>query len=201
MSEKINIVISKIVSYLDERDAVREEVVKESREIIRLSKKVLRHVREENYHEARKTLDSMEKQVASLIEKLKPYPELLYSGLVYNAISEYAEARVVLDILDKESISGYEDLQIPPVPYLQGVADSVGELRRLVLINVKKRDLEKAWRLFKWMESITETLQQLEYPEALIPGVRRKVDIARRLVDETLALLVDIEARGEKKSF
>ncbi|RUM48149.1 MAG: haloacid dehalogenase, partial [Hyperthermus sp.] len=33
------------------------------------------------------------------------------------------------------------------------------------------------------------------YPDALMPGVRHKIDVARRLIDDTKSLLLSIKAR------
>ncbi|MEM1928214.1 MAG: haloacid dehalogenase [Acidilobaceae archaeon] len=192
--------ITRIASYLDERDAVREDAIRASREIVRLSKRVLKHVRERDIAKARETWGALKRTVAELVERLEPYPDLLYTGLVYNALCEYVEASIVLKIAEGSDIESHEELLVPPVPYLQGVADAVGELRRLSLLAVKRGDFSEAWRLAEWMEAILEALQQLDYPDALIPGVRRKVDAARRLVDDTLAFLVELDARRALRS-
>ncbi|MEM1640843.1 MAG: haloacid dehalogenase [Acidilobaceae archaeon] len=195
MRHKLLETAARISSYLDERDATREFAIKKSREVVRLTKKVLKFIREGDYASARESLEATKNVVLELMSRLRSYPDLLYTGLVYNALSEYVEASIVLNIVEKKEPEGPEELEVPPVPYLQGLGDAVGELRRLVLLAVKRKDFEEAWRLIGWMEGILEVLQQLDYPDPLIPGVRRKADVARRLVDETLALLVDLESR------
>lgn len=187
--------LSKVASYLDERSLVREEAIRAAREVVRLSKQVIRCVRSAGLEEARARASELREAVRSLNGKLAGYPELYYSGLVYGALSEYAEAMLVLSIVEGGGVRGHEELEIPPVPYLQGLGDVVGELRRLVLEKVKEGDFEGAWRLFKAMEEVFEGVSSLDYPEALVPGLRHKVDVARGLVDSTLALLIDVESR------
>ncbi|MEM0365789.1 MAG: haloacid dehalogenase [Acidilobaceae archaeon] len=189
-------VMASIDSYLRERDSVREEVIRVSRDIVRLSKQIILLIQFNNLDEAVKRAQELDSIVSSMISKLNEYPDILYSGLTYNAISEYVEAQLLLDIARNEPIRGFRELRIPPVPYLQGLGDLVGELRRLILEKIKVNDYSEAWRLFKVMETIYMSLSKLEYPEALIPGVRHKVDIARRIVDETLAFILDLESRS-----
>ncbi|MCE4603602.1 MAG: haloacid dehalogenase, partial [Aeropyrum sp.] len=74
------------------------------------------------------------------------------------------------------------------------------ELRRLCLDLVRHAEFEVAWRLLEIMEAIYLELRSLDYPEALIPGVRHKADVARRLVDDTKALLADLESRHRLES-
>ncbi|MCX8205041.1 MAG: haloacid dehalogenase [Candidatus Nezhaarchaeota archaeon] len=195
MMASLESVISKIASHLDERDLVREEAIRLVREVARLSKQVVRCVRSMSLEEARAKASEMKSLVESLNAKLANYPELYYSGLVYGALSEYAEAILLLGVVEDGGVKSYEELMIPPVPYLQGLGDVVGELRRLVLDKVKEGGFGDAWRLFKVMEAILEGMSRLDYPEALAPGVRHRVDVARGLVDATLAFLIDVEAR------
>ncbi|MCE4629562.1 MAG: hypothetical protein F7C82_04710 [Desulfurococcales archaeon] len=110
-------------------------------------------------------------------------------------MSEYVEAIVLYDIVTGKDIPGYEELGIPPTPYLQGLGDVVGELRRLVLEEIRRGSYDKAWEYFEVMEAIYLALRSLDLPEALAPGVRHKADVARRLTDDTKAFLIDLSSR------
>lgn len=189
-------IISGIDSYLAERDRAREEAIRISREVIRYSGWSVTSIHKGDIGGARRNLEEAESRVSALLDLLKPYTELYYSGMVYNAVSEYVEARLFLDLVTGAGLRGPEDLGVPPVPYLQGLGDLVGELRRLSLELVRRGRYDEAWRLLEVMEAIYLELRGLDYPEALAPGVRHKADVARRLVDDTKAFLVDMESRG-----
>ncbi len=188
-------VIEAIDRLLAVRDSAREEAIRISRDVIRLSKQVVNLVHKGDLEGASNTAKELESKVKELEERVAGFPDLYYSGLTYNALSEYVEASLLLDVALKRELRGFEELRVPPVPYLQGLGDLVGELRRLALEKVRSGDFSEAWRLYRIMESIYANLSKLEYPESLIPGVKHKVDVARRLLDETLALLVDLESR------
>jgi translin len=193
--EKLAEVIKAIDSYLSERDKVREEAIRLSRDVVRSAGWAVTAVHKGNMEEARAHLSEAEEKTRRLLEITRPYPELYYSGMVYNAVSEYVEARVFIDIITGRGLPGPDELGVQPVPYLQGLGDVVGELRRLALEMVRRDRFDVAWRLLEAMEQIYLQLRGLDYPDALAPGVRRKADAARRLVDDTKALLVDLENR------
>jgi len=132
-----------------------------------------------------------------ILDRYEDYPELYYSGMVYNAVSEYVEARVFIDIITGKGLKGPLELGVQPVPYLQGLGDVVGELRRLALEYVRRENFKTAWRLLEIMEAIYFELRRFDYPEAIAPGIRHKADVARRLVDDTKAMLIDLEKRHE----
>ncbi|MCE4603196.1 MAG: haloacid dehalogenase [Desulfurococcales archaeon] len=197
---KLRSIIREIDGYLEERDQVREKAIRLSRDIVRYSGWSVTSVHKGDMDAARRNLREAEDRAIRLLSILKPYPELYYSGIVNNAVSEYVEAKLLLSLLEGRGLPGPEELGVPPVPYLQGLGDLVGELRRLALELVRRGNYSDAWRLVEAMEAIYLELRGLDYPEALAPGVRHKADVARRLVDDTKAFLVDMESRAELSS-
>ncbi len=191
--------IEDVVKEADERlrriDLAREEAVKISRDVIRLSGYSITFLHKGELEKSKEALDQCEAQVKRLIEAVSPYPELMYSGLIYNALSEYVEAKVFFSIATENRVPSFTDLGVHPVPYLQGLADVVGELRRRALDRIAKGDLEEAKKSLSLMEAIYNALRGLDYPDAVLPNVRHKVDVARALIDSTKAMIVDIESR------
>ncbi|MGC9210260.1 MAG: haloacid dehalogenase [Acidilobus sp.] len=191
--------IENVVREADERlrkiDLAREEAVKISRDVIRLSGYSITFLHKGELEKSKEALDQCEAQVKRLMEVVSPYPELMYSGLIYNALSEYVEAKVFFSIATESRVPSFTDLGVHPVPYLQGLADVVGELRRRALDRIARGDLEEAKRSLSLMEAIYNALRGLDYPDAVLPNVRHKVDVARALIDSTKAMIVDIESR------
>ncbi|MEB3845601.1 MAG: haloacid dehalogenase [Desulfurococcales archaeon] len=197
MEEWLSRIIEDVKRKLDELDNVRNEALKTSRDVIRLSGWSITRLLNGDIDGARVYLEKCRDTAMSLLEMTSPYPELYYSGFVNNAVSEYVEAEVFYRIVTERRVPGPGELRVPYVPYLQGLADTVGELRRLALDYLGKRDVALAEELFEWMNLIYVELKGLDYPDSLVPGLRRKVDVARRLVDDTKAFLVDLKSRYE----
>ncbi|WP_230951527.1 hypothetical protein [Sulfolobus acidocaldarius] len=77
------------------------------------------------------------------------------------------------------------DLGIPDAFYILGIADAIGELRRKTLEHLRKKELEEAEKTYQMMEELYELLWELEYPKALVPNLRQKIDAMRRVLEET----------------
>lgn len=181
--------------YLSVRDSAREEAIRLSREVIRSSSRCITALHKGDLEEARRHLSLAESHARRLVKVLEPYPEMLNSGMANNALSEYAEASIVFGIATGRGLPEPGELGIGIIPYLQGLGDSVGELRRLALELVRVGRFGEAWALLEAMESIYIGLRSIDYPEALAPGIRHKADVARRLIDDTKEMLVDLESR------
>lgn len=184
--------VKEVDSTLREKDRVREEVIKLTREITRLSSSVVSSVHREDYTLARKYVEALRDIVSKLLQLVESHPDLKYSGLVYNGLSEYVEAVLFYSIVAESRVLSLSELGVPFVPYLQGLGDLVGEFRRLVVRLLDKLDIVRAEHYFGIMEVIYENLRILvDYPDALIPGIRHKVDVAARLIEDTRILILN----------
>jgi translin len=183
--------LEEINSLLSEKDRVREEVIKLTRDITRLSSRVVSYIHRGRFEDARRELSSLQQYVVKLLETLRGHDDLKYSGLVYNSLSEYVEATLFYAIVVENRLLSIRELEVPVVPYLQGLGDLVGELRRLIVRLLDQACVNEAENYLKVMEAIYEGLRELNYPDPLIPGVRHKVDIASRLVEDTRVLILN----------
>lgn len=90
----------------------------------------------------------------------------------------------MISILESDDVPSPEELGIESVPYLLGLADAVGELRRFCLDELKTGKVERANHFLEKMEDIFAELMRFDYPDAILP-IRRKQDIVRSLLEKT----------------
>jgi len=175
-------VVSRIERELDEKDEVREVALKSSRAVIRLAGTVLRELhRDEDFEE---DYAALRDEVSRLTALLRDHPDIANSGYVESAYQEYAEVGIVLAILGKGDVPSPEELGTGSVPYLLGLADAIGELRRFCLDDLKAGEARRAEQFLEQMEELFSAIMRFDYPEAILP-VRRKQDAARGLLEKT----------------
>ncbi|BES82540.1 haloacid dehalogenase [Pyrodictium abyssi] len=195
LAHKFRSIITEIDSVLSRREEARDSLIKSGRDIIKMSGWAINALHRGLIEEARGYMEEMDKRVRDFIKLASDDSFLRESGFVYNVLSEYVEAKVFYSIVVEGDIPSHHDLGVAEVPYLQGVGDALGELRRLALDLMRVDRLEDAEVILELMEALYYEMRALEYPDALIPGVRHKVDVARRLIDDTKSLLLSIKAR------
>ncbi len=169
---------------------VRDRVIKESRDIVKMSREIIHSIHKKNIEEAKNKLEKLEDIIKKIIEEVKKYPQLYYSGLIYGPLTEYVEAKILYEIVCRDRIPTIDELNVEVVPYLLGLGDVVGELRRIVVDSLRNGDLKYAEKIFKYMEEIYENLSLIVIPDALVPGLRGKVDFIRKMVEITRADLM-----------
>src|SRR5581483_10609189 len=76
-------------------------------------------------------------------------------------------------------------LGVAPAPFLNGLGEAVGELRRYLLDLLRRGEAEGCERLLGYMDDIYALLVTLDYPDALTGGLRRTTDNTRGILEKT----------------
>ena len=125
-----------------ETHEVREQALRLSREIIRTSANSIRATHRGELDSARSLVEEVAETAGRLHAIRETHPRVYYAGYVEDALKEYVEASTVLAFVEGSSLPGPEDLGVDAAPYLGGLSDAVGELRRSILdlASPKRRD-------------------------------------------------------------
>jgi translin len=134
--------------------------------------------------------------ITSAIDEMPASTFVSKSKTMDIAYQELSEAVNVLSLIEHSRFTPPEKYQIPSRPYLNGLADVIGELRRAALDYLRRDDVSRAEQFLSIMENILEGLQSFDYPNALVPDLRRKCDVGRALVERTRGDLTRAVGQG-----
>lgn len=177
--------LDKIKNELRKREEIREAVKNDMRKATRLSKQSILFTHQKRFDDARKLLKEANELLAKLHKVSKSHPDLFYSGSVNAAFEEYTEAHTLLRLIEKNQFVSPEELGVPSISYVLGLVDVIGELRRDALDSLRKGDLKTAENYLQMMEHIYVELTAMDDAYFLVPGLRRKCDIVRRVIEAT----------------
>ena len=163
----------------------REEALRLSREIVHNSANSIRATHRGEFQQARQLLDTVKSCVENVEELLTEHPVVYYAGFVEDAQKEYAEASATLSIAGGVRLAGPDELGVGPAPYLNGLAEAVGELRRFILDSLRRDDFTRCEELLGVMDDIYTVLITMDYPHAVTRGLRRTTDMARGVLERT----------------
>jgi len=173
---------------------VHDEVQRDMRRATRLSKQAILFTHQGRFKDAKKLLKETDSLFAKLNSVAKTYPDMVYSGLVDSAFQEYAEAQTLLGLVEENRFISPEEIDVPSIAYVLGIADVIGELRRRALDSLRNENVKTAEDCLRLMEEIYVELVSMDEAYMLVPGLRRKSDVARHLIETTRGD-VTIEAR------
>lgn len=177
--------VDQIRAILDARFAAREKAITSSREVIRSSGNGIRALHRGEWSDAEELISQAGAVLHEIVEVLADHPELRHAGFVSDAAKEYAEARISQALFQRNEVPSFEDLEMDPIPYLHGLGEAVGEMRRRMLDMLRFERLEEAEAILEEMDDIVDELATIDYPDGMTSGLRRTTDVARSLVERS----------------
>jgi translin len=170
---------------LAEKNRLREYGLQAQRDVIRAAANAIRAGHRGDYERAHQALAAAGSVLAAAHAALAPHPDLRYAGWLQDAEKEYAEAATTLAILAGAPIPSAGDLQVGVVPYVNGLGETVGELRRAVLDLLRRGEVGRAEALLETMDAIYGVLVTMDFPDTLTGGLRRTTDGVRAILERT----------------
>jgi len=192
--------LSRLQQTITDYDRKREKLLELSRKTTRLAGWAIIQTHRGQISKAKKTLKEAEESITEIRSLVDERPEFTQVGYLIVAFQEFAEASILLSFASRRRLPSVRDVSVHWMPYLLGLLDFVGELRRMTMDQLKAGRLRDAQRTFESMEAIFEDLLSLDRT-SIIPTFRRKMDVTKKLLEVTRAdVIADIRRESLEKS-
>src|SRR5215831_15833558 len=185
--------LEEIDSDLKDIEARRDSLIKNTRDVINdCSNSIVSLHRSdldkavERMDKARATLDTLRAQARTDLYKYIVVPE-----------QELVEAYMLRSIAEDKVLPSKKDLGVSGQAYLMGMLDCIGELKRMIYDTLRAGKSEESTKLFYVMEEIYSSVYPFAAFDNLVSGLRRKLDIAKVLIEDIRALVTE-EKRRQK---
>jgi translin len=185
MTSNLELAGQQATRYLEEKHAARERALPRSRSVIRYCANSIRATHRHEFSSARQLLAEAGKLLSETSADLRPHQDIFYAGFVQDAQKEYAEAATFLALAQNESLPLAPELAIDWAPYLNGLGEAVGELRRYVLDQLRRDRVDEGEIYLQHMDDIYALLTTIDFPDAVTGGLRRTTDTARAILEKT----------------
>jgi translin len=183
--EDLEIIAATLRPYFAAEDEAREKALRSCRQVIRYSADAIRAVHRQEHGKAKQLLDSAHELLRELSHDLAGHGKLLHSGFIHDAQKEFAEGCITLALIAGKDLPKPKVLGVGNAPYLDGLGESVGELRRYILDSLRRDDFSRCEELLTVMDEIYRILITMDFPELLAHGLRRTTDAVRGIIERT----------------
>ncbi|MFA5786686.1 MAG: haloacid dehalogenase [Actinomycetota bacterium] len=170
---------------LDAKHRAREQGLVASRQTIRACSTAIRAIHRGEYERAEELMGEAREALDDGVRALTPHPDVYYVGFLQDAQKEYAEARATYAIVRGQPLPTPEELKVGDAPYLNGLAEAIGEVRRHVLDLLRTEGHARGEELLAVVDDIYYVLVSMDYPDAMTGGLRRSTDVARSIMERT----------------
>ncbi|MGP8158377.1 MAG: hypothetical protein ACLPWO_02010 [Thermoplasmata archaeon] len=173
--------LASIEAHLRQRELRREELYQRARRLRRLAQSTMSRLHAERA--VPPAIADVRKELAELADWLRREGRG-DEGLALDALQEGVEAVLLAAILAGSPLPGPSDLGVDPEPYLLGLGDVVGEVRRLALDRLAHDDLAGAESRLALMDALARDLLRFDTTRAIVQ-LKPKQDTARSLLERT----------------
>ena len=170
-----------IERHLTARESRRRRLFERARALRRLSQQTMTRIHAGSAKPAE--LERIRRELVRLAGAL-PTEFPGDEGIAEDALQEAVEALLLEAAADGRPFPTPQELGVPPEPYLLGLGDVVGEIRRLTLADLTRGEIGRAAERLALMEAVYHTLLGFETARAIV-SLKPKQDTARALLERT----------------
>jgi translin len=189
-TEKMKVSLNSINDELQIIENRREQLIKESRDIIILCSQSIVSIHQGHIQTSQLKLDKAKDLYLSL-KKLAHTDLLRYLAM---SEQELVECSLLMSIVKNETFPGLNEMGVSSQAYLFGILDCIGEIKRMIYEMVRLDRYNKAESLFRIMQEIYSDIYPFSIYDNIVTGIRKKLDICKILIENTRELITE-EAR------
>lgn len=148
---------------MEDFDEKRERVIKEGRDVVKLSKEIIYSVHRKDMKGAEKGIEKIRKVLSGLRREVKKNPKLDI-GSYRVAVQEYVEALCYYEFIKNKKLPTHKELDVDDIEYyLLGVCDLTGELVRRAINSAIRGDTEPTFEIKDFVEAIYNELMLFDF--------------------------------------
>lgn len=163
----------------------RERALSLSRQVTRFSANSIRATHRGDFDEARELIAKATELRSQIEAERHSHPAVYFGGYVEDALKEYVEAHATLAFAAGTELPTMYDLNVGPAVYMNGLAEAIGEMRRLVLDLLRGDEFARSESYLVLMDEVYSVLVTLDYPDGVTRGLRRTTDVMRGVIERT----------------
>lgn len=190
--EKLQATLKKSSTELDDVEQRREVLIKETRGVIMKCSKSIMALHRGKFEDATKLLEEAQAELGSLRTHVRGDLE----RYLINAEQEFVEAYQLKCVCEKTRLAGIDDLNVATSSYLLGLLDSIGEIKRMIYDNLRTERTSEALNLFALMEDLYSSIYPFSVYDNIVPGIKRKLDVAKLLIENARSTLTEESNRN-----
>jgi len=179
--------LPRISKYLKASNASREFLIKNTRDVVILCSHSIIAAHKGDLRLAKQKIKKAEAVLKVNQKKAKNE----FKKYLITPEQEFVEANSFLAVVENKEIPSLKSLNVSDESYILGLLDCIGELKRLVLDNIRNGQLKEADRIFNVMENLYQALYPFAMYDKIVKETRRKLDVNRILVEETRAVITE----------
>jgi translin len=183
--------VEKIDKKFKDIEERRNAIIKGTRDATILCSKAIVSM---HAHKKNESIENIEK-AKKLLQQFKEMGKDDLQKYLYVAEQEFVEAYCLFSIIENSVIPSMKSLEVSDISYVMGLLDCIGEIKRVIIDKIRLEGTSDINTLFELMDKIYGIIYPLAVYDNLMPGLRKKLDVSRILIENVRAMLTEENRR------
>ena len=183
--------IEKINKKFKDVEERRNAIIKGTRDATILCSKAIVSL---HSHKKKESIEYIEK-AKNLLQEFRQLGKDDLQKYLYIAEQEFVEAFCLFSIAENSVVPTMKSLEVSDISYVMGLLDCIGEIKRMIIDKIRAEGTSNVNALFELMDKIYGTIYPLAVYDNLMPGLRKKLDVSRILIENVRAIIAEEQRR------
>lgn len=183
--------IEKINKKFKDVEERRNAIIKGTRDATILCSKAIVSL---HSHKKKESIEYIEK-AKNLLQEFRQLGKDDLQKYLYIAEQEFVEAFCLFSIAENSVVPTMKSLEVSDISYVMGLLDCIGEIKRMIIDKIRAEGTSNVNALFELMDKIYGTIYPLAVYDNLMPGLRKKLDVSRILIENVRAIITEEQRR------
>ena len=183
--------IEKINKKFKDVEERRNAIIKGTRDATILCSKAIVSL---HSHKKKESIEYIEK-AKNLLHEFRQLGKDDLQKYLYIAEQEFVEAFCLFSIAENSVVPTMKSLEVSDISYVMGLLDCIGEIKRMIIDKIRAEGTSNVNALFELMDKIYGTIYPLAVYDNLMPGLRKKLDVSRILIENVRAIITEEQRR------
>jgi len=183
--------VEKINKKFKDVEERRNAIIKGTRDATILCSKAIVSL---HSHKKKESIEYIEK-AKNLLQQFRELGKDDLQKYLYIAEQEYVEAFCLFSIAENSVIPSMKSLEASDISYVMGLLDCIGEIKRMIIDKIRAEGTSNVNALFELMDKIYGIIYPLAVYDNLMPGLRKKLDVSRILIENVRAIITEEQRR------
>ena len=179
--------VEKINKKFNDIEERRNAIIKGTRDATILCSKAIVSM---HAHKKNESIENIGK-AKKLLQQFKEMGKEDLQKYLYVAEQEFVEAYCLFSIIENSVIPSMKSLEVSDISYVMGLLDCIGEIKRMIIDKIRLEGTSDINSLFELMDKIYGIVYPLAVYDNLMPGLRKKLDVSRILIENVRAILTE----------
>jgi translin len=183
--------VEKINTKFKDIEERRNAIIKGTRDATILCSKAIVSL---HSHKKKESMEYIEK-AKKLLQQFRELGKDDLQKYLYIAEQEFVEACCLFSVAEDSVIPSMKSLEVSGISYVMGLLDCIGEIKRMIIDKIRSEGTSNVNALFELMDKIYGIIYPLAVYDNLMPGLRKKLDVSRILIENVRAIITEEQRR------